>query len=106
MPAFVLLARFGTTFVMISCYIVQVELFPTLFLGTSFGICNFFARLFSIGSPLAAEIPEPIPAVIFCVLAGIGLLASFLIYQEKPEIKNSLTEVEENEYEITTISER
>lgn len=97
MPFFVLLVRFGSSLNFTSCYIIQIDLFPTLFLGASFGICNVFARTVSIGAPLAAEIPEPYPIVIFCVISGIALLVSFLIIEEKPEIKSSAIETKKNE---------
>ena len=93
MPFFVLLARFGTTLNFTNCYIAQIDIFPTLFVGASFGICNFIARSFTIGSAFAAEIPDPIPVLIYSVLTGIGLLASFFIYQEKPVVIKSATDL-------------
>lgn len=51
MPIFVMFAKLGTASTFNLCFIVNTDLFPTLFSSTSIGICNFFARIITIMSP-------------------------------------------------------
>ena len=51
MPIFVGIARMGVSSGFNLLYIVNTELFPTLFAATAMGICNFLARIVTIMSP-------------------------------------------------------
>jgi len=57
MPVFVMFTKLGTAGTFNLCYISNNDLFPTLFTSTSLGICNFFARICTIGAPQIAEKP-------------------------------------------------
>ena len=48
---FVLLAKFGASMAMCTCYVSTPFLFPTLLCGTAFGICNLVGRTISIEAP-------------------------------------------------------
>jgi len=54
-------------------------LFPTHLTATAFGICNIFARMLSILSPLLAEAPEPLPMLVYSGSAIIALIATFFM---------------------------
>jgi len=51
MPLFVGVARMGVSSCFNLLYIINAEIFPTLFSATAMGICNFLARIVSIMSP-------------------------------------------------------
>ena len=52
-------------------YLIVNELFPTVFLGTSYGACNVVGRFISIMSPLAAELPGAVPLILLACFAAI-----------------------------------
>jgi len=52
-------------------YLLVNDLFPTIFLATSYGACNVVGRLISIFSPLMAYAPEPIPMLTLIIFSGI-----------------------------------
>ena len=79
MPLFVTLAKFGISMGFCLVYVGTEELFPTLFCATAFGICNLFSRGLSIGAPQLAEVKEPYPMLIFCILTSIGIVLAFFI---------------------------
>ena len=64
-PALVLVAKFGTSAGFNLAYVANAEVFPALFQGSSMGICNFFARSFTIFAPVVAEIIGYTPMLIF-----------------------------------------
>lgn len=61
-------------------YLLVNELFPTIFLASSYGACNVVGRLVSIFSPLMAFAPEPIPMLTLiafsalCIFIPMGLV--------------------------------
>ena len=63
-------------------------MFPTLFSVTSMGIASFFSRGIVIFAPMVAEVPFPIPMIVFTSLtAASGFTALFLIEQEEGKQK-------------------
>lgn len=52
-------------------YLIVNDLFPTVFLGTSYGACNVVGRFISIMSPLAAELPGAVPLILLAAFAAI-----------------------------------
>ncbi len=55
--AFVLLlAKSGASLAFGFAYAIHIELFPSYFLISSYGICNFFCRGITIFAPLVAEV--------------------------------------------------
>jgi len=54
MPAFVIIAKFGVSSTYMLVYAVTIDLFPTLFSATAFGVCNFVANMTTIVSPYVA----------------------------------------------------
>jgi len=75
-PILVLVSKFGIACAFNIIYVSHSTVFPIAFAATALGFCNFFARLFSAGSPVLAQIEEPLPMIAFtftsvtaCVLA-------------------------------------
>ena len=83
MPFFVVFAKFGIAGAFVIVYVSTVDVFPTLFCATAFGICNFMSCFVTILAPYMAQMTAPIPMIIFCVIALIGLVLSFAINQVK-----------------------
>lgn len=54
-------------------------MFPTLFAASAFGICNLTARIFTIFAPLVAEIPAPLPMIIFTTLAALSAAFAYFL---------------------------
>lgn len=54
-------------------YVSVARLFPTKYIATVFGIVNFVSHSFTIGAPMVAELPEPIPFVVFCFNSFIAI---------------------------------
>ena len=60
-------------------------LFPPIYSSTTFGACNFFARLASMLAPQIAEIPGTTPMIIFCIMAGAACVVAFLLRTDSPK---------------------
>lgn len=52
-------------------YLVVNDLFPTIFLATSYGACNVVGRFVSILSPLMAYAASPIPMLTLIAFSGL-----------------------------------
>ena len=76
---FVILAKFGCSMAVCTCYVSTPFVFPTKICGTAFGICNIFARFVSITAPFIAEMAIPLPMSIFSVFALISILVCLFI---------------------------
>ncbi|CDW90620.1 solute carrier family member 5 [Stylonychia lemnae] len=96
-PFSILLARFGISAAYNICYLVSAVIFPTVFAGTAFGLCNLFAKMTTIFSPIVAEAAAPIPMISYCLLALVPcILANFLILdgiEEKQDKNKKRTEI-------------
>ena len=75
----VFLTRFSNTSAFNLVYLANRALFPSLFLATCFGACNFTARIVTVLSPMVAEVQYPYPAAIFCVLCGLAAFCSLVL---------------------------
>ena len=71
----VFIAKFGFCQAWPLIYLAIPILFPTALNATSMGICNCFAKVMTITSPLAAELTPPIPMV---MLTSAGVIAACL----------------------------
>jgi hypothetical protein len=61
-------------------FIIHTEIFPTFFLATSYGLCNFFGRSLTLAAPLVAENPNKMLPLIFLMFSSIlGMIGAFLI---------------------------
>jgi hypothetical protein len=75
----VLISRSGIKCTFDSCYLANSTIFPAIFAGTAFGLCNIGAKLVTIFAPVMAEITPPTPMIIFSCLASIALVAAINI---------------------------
>ena len=55
MPLFCIIARVGISALFTLLYLMNAELFPTMFASTALGYCNFLARMTTIMAPIVAE---------------------------------------------------
>ena len=69
---FVLFAKFGISFAFNLSYLATPQMFPTALCATAFGICNVFARVATILSPLVAELPDPVPMSVFSIMCIVS----------------------------------
>ena len=81
-PIFVLLSKAGVTATFNLCYLANAQIFPAIFAGTAFGICNIGAKLTTILAPLMAEVKPPVPMILFCLTATVAGSLSFFIKKE------------------------
>ena len=80
---FVLFAKFGISFAFNIVYLGTPMLFPTILVGTAFGICNVVARFTTILSPLIAEVSPPWPMLIFAALSAVSGVLSLTLRSVK-----------------------
>lgn len=78
-PFMIMAARFGVSATFNICYLANAQLFPAIFAGTAFGICNIFAKTSTIIAPLLAEVRGRPPMIVFCILTGSASFISSLI---------------------------
>jgi hypothetical protein len=86
-PFMILAARFGVSATFNVCYLANAQIFPTIFAGTAFGICNIFAKLATIISPELAEVDPPVPMIVFVVVAALSAALSLMLITEKKKPK-------------------
>lgn len=55
----VFLAKTGGSLAFGFAYAIHIEIFPSHFVISTFGICNFFCRGLTIFAPIVAEVPNP-----------------------------------------------
>jgi MFS family permease len=83
--AFILfLAKSGASLAFGFAYAIHIELFPSHFVISSFGICNFFCRGLTIFAPIVAELPNPWLPLLFLNLGAFsGLFSSAALKKPK-----------------------
>jgi hypothetical protein len=81
-PIFVLFSKARVTATFNMCYLANAQIFPAIFAGTAFGICNIGAKLTTILAPLIAEVNPPLPMILFCITAGLACFLSLLIRKD------------------------
>ena len=80
----VALAKGGVQATFDICYLANSFLFPAIFAGTAFGICNAVAMFSAIFSPIAAEMNGSLPMLIYCFTSlGAILAVLFLNLSQK-----------------------
>lgn len=75
-PMLVAFCRIGCSMSFNIGYVSVSKLFPTEYVTTVFGIVNMFSHLITCFAPLMAEVPEPIPMVVFCANAASAFVFS------------------------------
>lgn len=87
-PYMVLGAKFGISG---SFNVVTLAntLFPPIYSATTFGAFNFGARIFSMIAPPIAELEDPYPMSLFCLLALAAAFVSVFLNTDKNKQKMS-----------------
>ena len=83
MPLYVIIAKFGISSAYLTLFIATVDVFPTLFCATAFGVVNFVATLVTILAPVIAEMKAPFPMLVYAILCLLGLVLTFAIRPKK-----------------------
>ena len=81
----VLLTKFGVSSAFNLCFIITAEYFPPQYASTVFGACNIIARLTSILAPLIAEVPSPVPMLVFSLFCVFSTCCTLLLKKESEE---------------------
>lgn len=82
-----LLAKAGAELAFGFVTLIHLELFPTSFIVTSYGICNIVCRMVTMFAPIVAEIPNQGVILTFMVGANsIGLIATLMLKTRTIEI--------------------
>ena len=84
----VMLARCGVKLALDLCYLANSTIFPAIFAGTAFGMCNIGAKSFTIMSPLIAELDKPVPMITFSIVLSFAIFAAFMIKTEAEQKKH------------------
>ena len=100
--AFVLfLAKSGASLTFGYAYAIHIELFPSNFVVSTYGICNFFCRGLTIFAPFIAEVPNPWIPLIFLNISSIsGLLATALLKKRPVTTQPTIPEPGEGKDDI------
>jgi nitrate/nitrite transporter NarK len=78
-PIMISLAKGGAKVSFDICYLANSIIFPAIFAGTAFGLCNIGAKVSTILSPMLAEVEAPIPMIVFSIIALIASVVSLFI---------------------------
>jgi hypothetical protein len=78
-PAMILMAKGGVKMTFNIVYLANAQIFPAIFAGTAFGICNIGAKLATIFSPYMAEVDPPVPMIVFTILASTASILALFI---------------------------
>ena len=85
-----LLAKSGASLTFGFAYAIHIELFPSNFVVSTYGICNFFCRGLTIFAPFVAEVSNPwVPMIFLNISSILGLLATAMLKKrEEPKGPN------------------
>jgi hypothetical protein len=89
-PLFIFISRIGNTMSFNTCQISVSRLFPTKYVTSVYGIVNLVSHFITIGAPIVAELPFPIPFIVFCANNGVGIFAASLM-RELDDVKEQKT---------------
>ena len=76
----ILLSKFGVSAAVNMMYTANVQLFPISIIATTFGITNFFSRIFTILAPYVAELkPVMISQIFYYALNIMAFVATLFV---------------------------
>mmetsp|Transcript_42161 Transcript_42161/g.55548 ORF Transcript_42161/g.55548 Transcript_42161/m.55548 type:complete len:87 (-) Transcript_42161:11-271(-) len=70
-------------------YISVPRLFPIKFQSTVYAVVNFFAHVIACAGPIVAELPSPIPIVVFLAAVGVSVLATVALKELEEATPNA-----------------
>lgn len=77
---FVIGSKFGIASAFNVAYCANNLVFPVSIVVTTYGICNFIARVATMSAPYVAEMyPEWIPKMIFCIVVFVAFVAATVL---------------------------
>lgn len=82
-PYMLSLAKGGIKITFDICYLANSIIFPTIFAGTAFGLCNLGAKIATILAPMLAEVDPPVPMIVFSLMAALGGIVSLFIMKSE-----------------------
>lgn len=83
-PIFIIMGKYGISSTFNMVFIAYMQLIPTIFTSSVFGIGNFTARMLSAFSPLFAEMSYPVPLVLNIAACFIASVSSFFLKEKLP----------------------
>jgi OCT family organic cation transporter-like MFS transporter 4/5 len=81
-PIMVAFAKGGVQATLETCYLANSFLFPAIFAGTAFGICNAGAKIATMVAPVLAEFTPPGPMIVFSIFAALGAVLPIFLKTE------------------------
>ncbi len=76
----VFITRCGLNLAFCFIFVIHTEIFPTFFLGTSYGLCNCFGRSTTLLAPLIAESANKMIPLVFLMISSVmGIIGSLFI---------------------------
>jgi len=78
--------RFGVDCAYTLTYALTSEEFPSSLSARVFGLCTISASVWTIMSPLVAEIKEPVPILSLLTVCSISTVGSYLLSKQKIEV--------------------
>ena len=83
-PVFIVMAKLGINGTFNCCFVASIELMPTIFSASAFGLCNVTARTATILSPIIAQMNYPTPLIINISVASFAGFCSLFIIVKPP----------------------
>ena len=83
-PVFIIMGKYGISATFNMVFIAYMQLIPTIFVSSVFGIGNFSARLLTAFSPLFAELQYPIPLVLNMAACFGAIVCSIFLREKLP----------------------
>ena len=84
-PYLLVISKLCISVSFITCFLVLIQLNPTILASTIFGLCNVIARLTTMMAPMVAEMSYPTPLCITIALLMVATMASQLIITKQPK---------------------
>ena len=82
------LTRFGVDCAYTLTYALTSEEFPSSLSARVFGLCTLSASVWTIMSPLVAEIKEPVPILSLVSVCSISTIGSYILSKQKNNLKD------------------
>ena len=77
-------------------YLIVNDLFPTIFLASSYGACNVIGRFVSILSPIIAYLPDPIPMLTLIIFSGICIFLPMFLVKVDQKVSSSKNKIDQD----------
>lgn len=100
----ILMIRCGINLAFCMVFVIHTELFPTCFLASSYGICNFVCRSVTLAAPLIAEAENrAIPMMALILASMVGSICSANLRKIKQECEDESLDDSLNKSNISVL---